>query len=54
MVVVADIVLSTERDKASRIILRLMVIVVIIVMVVNLIMNIFQRFSVEDTRLNMT
>ena len=50
MVVVADTVLSTERDKASRIILRLMVIVVIIAMVVNLIMKIFSVLKIKKLK----
>ena len=53
VVVVADTVLSIERDKASRIILRLMVIVMIIVMAVNFIMNFFLLQFFEDKRLNM-
>ena len=52
MVVVADTVLSTDRDKARRIILRLMVTVVIIVIIGNLITIFF--FSVEDKLLIMT
>ena len=48
VVVVADTVPSTEKDKASRIILRLVVIVVIIVMVVNSIIKIFSALKIQD------
>ena len=47
MVVVADTVLSTDRDKARRIILRPMVTVVIIVIIGNLITIFFSALKIN-------